>query len=97
MDEIIAERRLFAVSAKGEKLALHIAVGRPYRVDNVSWACPVSIEGLHAKLHDAVGIDSWQALSLATGLTRQLLGYFLEDGGKLYLRNQGVSVLERSR
>ena len=62
-------------------------------MNDVSWACPVSIEGLHAKLHDAVGIDSWQALSLAMGLTRQLLGYFLEDGGKLYWEEGGDEVI----
>jgi hypothetical protein len=90
--EIIAERRIFAISAKSEKLMLHIAVGQPYQVDDVSWACPVSIEGLYAKLHDAVGTDSWQALGLAIGLARQLLGYFLEDGGKLYWEEGGSEM-----
>lgn len=90
--EIIAERSLFAISAKGEKLTLRIAVGRPYQVDDVSWACPVSIEGLYTKLHDAVGVDSWQALTLAIGLTRQLLDHFLEGGGKLYWEEGGEEV-----
>ena len=92
MGDLIAERRIVAVSAKGEKLALCVAVGRPYQVDDVSWACPVRIEGLYAKLHDAVGTDSWQALGLAIGLTRQLLGYFLEDGGKLYWEEGGSEM-----
>jgi hypothetical protein len=91
--EIIAERRLFAVSAKSEKLTLRITVGRPYQLNDVSWACPVSIEGLYAKLHDAVGIDSWQALNLAIGLTRQLLDHFLEGGGKLYWEEGGDEVI----
>jgi hypothetical protein len=93
--ELIAERRIAAVSPKGEKLTLRVAVGRPYQVDDVSWACPVSIEGLYDKLHDAVGIDSWQALSLALGLARQLLGHFLEDGGKLYWEEGGSEMTLR--
>lgn len=92
MAELIAERRIRAISAKGERLTLRVAVGRPYQVDDVSWACPVSIEGLHAKLHDTVGIDSWQALGLANALAQQLLGHFLEDGGRLYWEEGGSEM-----
>lgn len=89
MAEIVAERRIVAVLAKGEKRTLRVAVGRPYQVNNVSWACPVKIDGLYTNLCDMVGIDSWQALGLAISLARQLLGQFLEDGGKLYWEEGG--------
>lgn len=92
MVEFIAERRVAAVSPDGEKLVLRIAVGQPYQVDEDSWACPVSIEGLYVKLRDAVGYDSWQALSLAIALVRQLLGYFLNDGGKLYWKEENSEM-----
>lgn len=84
MAEIIAEREIFAISPDGEKKILTIAVGKPYQVDDVSWACPVQVEGLNKKLSDVVGIDSWQALGLAFALVRQLLGYYLEDGAELF-------------
>ena len=92
MNEVIAEKTIFAVTAKGEKQWLRVAVGRPYQVDDVSWACPVQLDGLHNKLRDAVGVDSWQALGLAVGLIRQLLGYYLEDGGKLYWEEGGEEI-----
>ena len=51
VNEIIAETEIFATSAKGEKQQFHIAVGRPYCVDDVSWACsvsrvPVALDGM---------------------------------------------------
>jgi hypothetical protein len=92
VNEIIAETEIFAVSAKGEKQRLLLAVGRPCRVDEVSWACPVCLEGLLNKLRDAVGVDSWQALGLAAGLIRQLLGYYVENGGKLYWEEGGEEI-----
>lgn len=92
MNEIIAETEIFAVSAKGEKQRPRVAVGRPYCVDDVSWACPVQLEGLQNNLCDAVGIDPWQALALAVGLIRQLLGYYVEDGGRLYCAEGGQEI-----
>ena len=92
MQEIIAETKLFAVSGKGEKKSLRLAVGRPYRINDISWACPIQLEGLHEKLRDIVGGDSWQALGLAVGLLRQLLGYFVEEGGKLYWEDGGEEM-----
>jgi hypothetical protein len=92
VNEIIAETEIFATSAKGEKQQFHIAVGRPYCVDDVSWACSVRLEGLHNKLCDAVGVDSWQALGHAVGLNRKLLACYVEDGGKLYWEEGGEEI-----
>ncbi len=92
MDENIAERKIFSISPEHQKKILRIAIGKPYQVDDVSWACPVIVDGLHKKLKDAVGIDSWQALSLAIALVRQLLGYYVEDGAELYWKEGGEKV-----
>jgi len=92
MNENIAERKLFSISPDGQKKILKITIGKPYQVDDVSWACSVNIEGLYKKLKDQVGIDSWQALSLAIALVRQLLGYYVEDGAKLYWEDGGEGV-----
>ena len=93
MDDKIAERKIFSNSPDGQKKLLGIAIGQPYQVDDVSWACPVIVDGLHKKLKDAVGVDSWQALSLAIALIRQLLGYYVEDGAELYWEEGGEKVL----
>ena len=92
MNEIIAERKIFAISTDGQKNIFNIAIGKPYPVDDVSWACPVKINGLHNKLKDVVGIDSWQSLNLAIFLVQQLLGYYVEDGGKLYWEEDGETL-----
>ena len=92
MDNKIAERKIFSISPDGQKKLLRIAIGQPYQVDDVSWACPVIVGGLHKMLKDIVGIDSWQALSLAIALVRQLLGYYVEDGAELYWKEGGEKV-----
>ena len=92
MNNNIAERKIFSISPDGQKKTLRIAIGQPYQVDDVSWACPVKVDGLHKKLRDSVGIDSWQALGLAIALVRQLLGYYVEDGAELYWKEGGEKV-----
>jgi hypothetical protein len=80
----IASRTLLAVEPAGREFELTIAVGRPYEVPGGGWACPVRLDRLHERLHDMHGVDSWQALQLAHQLIAQLLGYFIQDGGKLF-------------
>jgi hypothetical protein len=80
----IAYRTLLAADQAGREFSVVLAVGTPYEISEVEWACPVGLEGLHDRLRDQHGIDSWQALQLAQSLVFQLLTYFIEDGGKLY-------------
>ena len=89
MNQIIAEREIFAVTPEGEKKKFHIILNKPFQVDDVSWACQVQIKEMHKNLLDVKGHDSWQALGLALSLVHQLLRYFLEDGGKLYWEEGG--------
>jgi len=46
MNENIAERKLFSISPDGQKKFLKITIGKPYQVDDVSWACPVNWENI---------------------------------------------------
>jgi hypothetical protein len=80
----IASRTLLAVDPGGREFALTIAVGRPYEISADEWACPVRVDGLHERLRDQHGADAWQALKLALQLMARLLGYFIQDGGKLF-------------
>ena len=83
MAEAIAEERLMAVRPSGERFEVVAAIGLPYQIGPQEWACPVSLAGLHARLHDVHGGSSLQALCLAASLLRQLLTSFVDDGGRL--------------
>jgi hypothetical protein len=90
--EPIAERTLFAVDKDGHALELHLLIGKPYALDSQDWACPVALIGLHGVFPDMRGVDSWQALMQARNLLKNLLSYFVEDGGKLYWENGGEEM-----
>ena len=84
-----------SIRTRGE-FEIRAMVGMPYKHESGDWACPVALEGLHGRLHDIYGVDSWQSLVLAMNLVGNLLTYFVEDGGKLY-REKGdgeISVAE---
>ena len=80
----IATRTVLAVDPGGREFNLMVGIGQPYEVAPEEWACSVCLDGLHERLRDQHGVDSWQALQLAYQLISQLLGYFVKDGGKLY-------------
>ena len=54
----IAARDLVGEKANGERFSITIRVGKPYQVNDVSWACPVAVDGIDMKLADMHGIDS---------------------------------------
>ena len=85
MPSAIASRTLVAIDAAGREFALTIGIGAPYQISEREWACPLSMAGLYERLHDAHGVDSWQALQLAVRLIDDLLAHFIEQGGRLYL------------
>jgi hypothetical protein len=92
MGTYVAEKKLFASAADGRTFEIHLAVGTPYAVSESEWACSVLLDGLHNKLRDQHGVDSWQALQLAYQLVAQLLAYFVQDGGQLFWEKGGESV-----
>jgi len=82
---LIPETSLLAQRPGGEeKFPLRLGLGRPFRSDEGTWACPVIIDGLYAKLCPVFGIDSWHALQLGNRLIRQLLTQFHEQGGRFF-------------
>jgi hypothetical protein len=84
MNSPLASRSIVAVSPNGDRLTVVLTIGQPYQVTQEEWAIPVSMTGLHDGLRDIHGIDAWQVIQLAYRFIIQLLGYFVEDGGKLY-------------
>jgi len=88
----IACRDLLAIHPARGSFTIGIHIGQPYRISLDEWACPVSLEGLHSKLHDQHGTDAFQALMLAQNLARYLLDAFIEEGGQLRESSEGPSV-----
>ena len=89
MKNYLAEKELYSIAPEGEPKHLKVGIGVPYKIDEHSWGCACCVEGLYNKLHDAVGVDAWQALTLATKLVEQLLAFYIEDGGKLFWEEGG--------
>ena len=83
LGKYIAERELVLIKPGGKESIVTIRIGRPYKVDDSQWSCPVEMEGFHKKLRDQSGNDSFQSLMLAQKLIRDLLKYHIEDGGQV--------------
>jgi hypothetical protein len=86
---VAASRKLWAECPKRGSFEIEVQVGVPYSISDSEWACPVGLAGLHERLRDQHGNDSWQALMLAQRLARTLLEAFVEDGGKLFVSRGG--------
>jgi hypothetical protein len=84
MTQTVAEERLVGLEPSGARVQVIAAIGLPYQVSPDEWACPVSLAGLHDRLHDIHGGGSLQALCLAVSLLRQLLTGFVEGSGRLF-------------
>jgi hypothetical protein len=88
----IATRTIVGTTESRGTFDIRICIGMPFEFGPDEWACPVALEGLHVSLGAPHGEDSFQALMLAQKLARQLLTYFVEDGGALYDAPGGTLV-----
>ena len=86
MSPIVASSELIGVRVNGERFTISVRIGQPYeRADEAAyWSCPISLEPLYSKLADQSGVDSFQALCLASRLAITLLAGFKADGGSLF-------------
>lgn len=91
--ETIAERAMILVHATGEKVPFTIRFGKPYRMNDREWACPVKAPALHIGNHDIRGADSFQALILAQSFLRKLMMVQVEDGNR-FLNPEDESVVD---
>ena len=88
----IASRTLVGIDNSRGTFEIRVSIGTPYQAGPDEWACPIALDGLHSSLRDTHGVDAFQALMLAQRLARQLLTYFVEDGGKLLYERDGAIV-----
>ena len=91
-ERFIAERIVHALASDGRSFEIGLGIGKPHQISADEWACAVQVRGLHDQLSDMHGIDSWQALQLACQLAAQLLGSFVEDGGRLFWEEGGEQL-----
>jgi hypothetical protein len=80
----IASRKILIVKPDSKKIVVTLRLGTPYQTAPEEWACAVALEGLYERLHDAHGIDAWQALQLAQRLQVNLLTHQVEEGALLF-------------
>jgi hypothetical protein len=83
MNQAIADDDITAVRANGERITINVRLGKPYKKDAESWACPLSVDPIYPRIPDIVGGTSFQSLCLAARLALYFLNGFKEDGGQL--------------
>ncbi len=85
MADFMAETIIDARDEKGAGLQFRFAIEAPKQIDEESWGCGLLMQGITDRAHHRiVGIDAWQALTLALRMVEQMLTYFVEDGGSLF-------------
>lgn len=73
----------------GRRRRVLARIGKPYRESSRGWACPVEIRGFEPRYPDARGVDSMQALCLATWLIRSRFEDFIAKGGRVFDAQDG--------
>lgn len=91
MDIVVAERSLLAETPEGEKTPIQVRIGRPVKVAEKTWTCPLKLDGL-GTVSDGLGTDSWSALTVAIGVARQQLKICIERGTKLLCQDDGSEI-----
>lgn len=91
MDIVVAERALVAESPEGERTPINVRIGRPFRVAEKTWTCPLRLDGL-GRVSDGLGTDSWSALTVAIGVARQQLNVCIEKGARLVCGQEGTEI-----
>lgn len=93
MDIVVAEKSMVAESADGTRKPIKIAIGRPYRVAEKTWTCPLRLDGV-GRVSDGLGADSWSALTVAIGVVRQQLDRVAQNARLLCSSDDSEIVLD---
>lgn len=91
MDIVVAEKALVAESPEGDRRPIKVTIGRPFKVAEHTWSCPLNLEGLGA-VSDGLGTDSWHALTVAIGVARQQLAHRVATGDRIICGQSGEAV-----
>lgn len=83
MQDYVAERNLRGIGPDGASIPISIRIGQPQEISEQTWTVEIDIEGLEYGMKTALGVDPWQALTVAFAVTEQAVRYFVEKGGRL--------------
>lgn len=91
MDIVVAEKEIVAETADGASHPIKVTIGRPFKVAERTWSCPLQLDGL-GSVSDGLGTDSLSALTVAIGVARQQLERRIEQGDRLIAGDDGSDV-----
>jgi len=83
MNQPIAQAELLLVQPTGDRIDCILQIGSPYRDNDGTWQCPVSLIGWHGDLASGKGVSSFHSLCLAMQFVRSLLLKFVASGGRV--------------
>jgi hypothetical protein len=89
IDAIAIERTWFAISPDGAEHDVVLRIGVPTHMPEGEWRTAVSLGALESRTHAIVGIDPWQAVSLAMRFVATRVAHFAEDGWQFYWERGG--------
>jgi hypothetical protein len=87
-------RSLGAKSADGRAFQVLVGIGLPYARPDGSWAAQLVVDPLHSNVSEEVGMDSWQATTLAMKTVKSVLQQFVRGGGSLFLEGESEPFTE---
>jgi hypothetical protein len=94
--ETIAHKMILWRKRGGKEVIIQIIVGKPYRVSDDEWKCPVQMDSVDGRYADISGCDSLQSICLALALVRTRLSHLLEDGETLFFPEGKIPYTKRS-
>lgn len=89
--EIIAQRSISCVNAKGDAQFVTIKISKPRQIEAL-WETTVELGGLYDQTFLIKGVDSFQAVCLAMGFIRNALEKYIKEGGRLLWSDQSGEI-----
>jgi hypothetical protein len=83
--DVIAQTSLLCTSSAGKQIPLTIEIGRPRSVHGCA-ACTVHIRGPYQEMTDIHGVDTFQALALASSFVRLSLESLVRQGYRVTMK-----------
>jgi hypothetical protein len=96
IDNPIAKVELVWIRKDANEVSVIAQIGSPYRIDDLSWACPSELRGVDSQYPDMQGGSSMQAICLAIRLIKTRLGHLLDDGESIYNIADRTEKLDRA-
>jgi hypothetical protein len=96
IDDPIASLELLWIHKDGRETLISAKVGRPYKFNDISWACPCELLGVDGRYPDMRGLGSMQALGISLSLIKARLGHLLEKDENLCFADERENRLDQA-